>query len=89
MISTLNLERSTVEVLGGLVAFRPVPSVGEWVLCLLLLRDGEGPLLLFDKTSVRDRCDVRVCYFESVSSLNSGSGEAASSGGFLDEEEVE
>ena len=30
-----------------------------------------------------------VRYFESVSSLDSGSGEAASSGGFLDEEEVE
>ena len=30
-----------------------------------------------------------VCYFESVSSLDSGSGEAASGGGFLDEEEVE
>ena len=30
-----------------------------------------------------------VCYFEFVSSLDSGSGEATSSGGFLDEEEVE
>ena len=29
-----------------------------------------------------------VCYFESVSSLDGGGGEAASSGGFLDEEEV-
>ena len=35
------------EVLGGLVAFRPVPSVGEWVLCLLLLWDGDRLLSLF------------------------------------------
>ena len=32
---------------------------------------------------------MRVCYFESMSSLDSGGGEATSSGGFLDEEEVE
>ena len=48
------LKRSTVEVLGGLVAFRPVPSVGEWVFCLLLLRDGDRSL--FDEAGVRDRC---------------------------------
>ena len=30
-----------------------------------------------------------VCYFDSVSSLDSGGGKAAGSGGFLDEEEVE
>ena len=52
-ISTLNLEGSSIVVLGGLVASRPVPSVGEWVFCLLLLRNGEG-LLLFDKTGVGD-----------------------------------
>ena len=75
-----------VEVLGGLVAFRPVPSVGEWVLCLLLLLDGDR--LLFDKTNIGDGGEVCVCYFESVSSLDSGSCEAASGGGFLDEEEV-
>ena len=80
-ISTLNLERSPVEVLGGLVAFRPVPSVGEWVLCLLLLRDGEA--------------DARVCsyvcvgYFKSVVSLDGSGSKAASSGGFLDKEEVD
>ena len=32
---------------------------------------------------------MSVCYFESVSSLDSGGCEAASGGGFLDEEEVE
>ena len=77
----------SVEVLGGLAASRPVPSVGEWVLCLLLLRDGDR--LLFDKTSIGDGGEVRVCYFESVSSLDSGGGEAASSGGFLDEKKIE
>ena len=30
-----------------------------------------------------------VCYFESVSSLDSSGGETAGSGGFLDEEEIE
>ena len=30
-----------------------------------------------------------VCYFESVSSLDSSSGEAAGGGGFLDKEEIE
>ena len=84
----MNLEGSSVIVLGGLAAFRPVPSVGKWVFCLLLLRDGEGLLLLFGDASIRDRCEVSVCYFESVSSLDSGGGEAASSGGSLDEEEV-
>ena len=34
------LKRFAVIVLGGLAAFRPVPSVGEWVLCLLLLWKG-------------------------------------------------
>ena len=53
IISTF-LKRLPVEVLGGLVASRPVPSVGEWVFCLLLLRDGEGLLFLFEKAGVRD-----------------------------------
>ena len=52
-ISTLNSEGLSVIVLGGLVAFRPVPSVGKWVLCLFLLRDGDR--LLFEETGVRDR----------------------------------
>ena len=81
------LKRSPVEVLGGLVAFRPVPSVGEWVFCLLLLLDGDR-LLAFDKTSIGDGGEMCVCYFESVSSLDSGSCEAAGGSGFLDEEEV-
>ena len=54
-IMNSTLERSSVEVLGGLVAFRPVPSIGEWILCLLLLWNGDGLLSLFGKTSVRDR----------------------------------
>ena len=77
------LQRSSVVVLGGLVAFRPVPSVGEWVFCLLLLRDGDG---LFDETSVRDRGYACVCYFEVVGSLYCDSGEAASGSGSPDEE---
>ena len=74
------LKRSSVEVLGGLVAFRPVPSIGEWVLCLLLLWDGEGDM--------RIGSDVRIGYLESVIGLDCCSSEAACSGGFLDEEEV-
>ena len=54
IISTF-LKRSSVEILGGLVAFRPVPSICEWVFCLLLLWDGEG--------DVGVCCDVRVGYF--------------------------
>ena len=78
----------SVEVLGGLVAFRPVPSIGEWVLCLLSLWDGDRLLSLFSNASVRDGGEVSVCYFESVSSLDGGSSEAAGSSSFLDEEEV-
>ena len=37
-ISTLSLKGFASEVLGGLAAFRPVPSIGERVFCLLLLR---------------------------------------------------
>ena len=81
MISTLNLEGSSIEVLGGLVAFRPVPSVGEWVFCLLLLRDGEGDVGISG--------DVSVSYFQSMVGLYGGGSEAASGGGFLDEEKVE
>ena len=75
--------------MGGLVAFRPVPSVGEWILCLLLLRDSKGLLLCFGNTSIGDGGEMCVCYFESVSSLDSNGGKAACGGGFLDEEEVE
>ena len=75
------LKRSSVEVLGGLVAFRPVPSVGEWVFCLLLLRDGEGDVGVCG--------DVCVSNLESVVGLDCGSSEAAGSGGFLDKKEVE
>ena len=82
------LKRSSVEVLGGLVAFRPVPLIGKWVLCLLLLRDGDGLSSLFGDTSVSNGGEMSVCYFEFVSSLDSGGGEAASGGGFLDEEEI-
>ena len=85
----MNSERLTVKVLGGLVAFRPVPSVGEWVLCLLLLRGGDGLLSLFGNTGVSNRGEMCVCYFESVSSLDGDGCEATSSGGFLNEEEVE
>ena len=86
-ISTLNLEGLPVKVLGGLVASRPVPSIGEWVLCLLLLWDGDG--LSFGDTSVGVGCEVCVCHFESVSSLDSSCGETAGGGSFLDEEKVE
>ena len=75
--------------MGGLVAFRPVPSVCKWVLCLLLLWDGRGLLSLFGNAGIRDGGEVSVCYFKSVGSLNSSGGEAAGGGGFLDEEEVE
>ena len=80
-ISTLNSEGLSVEVLGGLVVFRPVHSVGEWILCLLLLWDGE--------TDVRVSGDVCVGYFDSVVGLSGNGSEAAGGGGFLDEEEVE
>ena len=76
MISTSNLKRSAVEVLGGLAAFRPVPSVHKWVLCLLLLQDGDS--------SVGDGSKVCVCYIKSVGSLDGGGGELSGSGGFLD-----
>ena len=76
-----SLEGLTVEVLGGLVSFRPVPSIGEWVLCLLLLRDSDA--------GVGDGSKVGVCCFKPVSGLYSGGGEAASSCSFLNEEEVE
>ena len=75
--------------MGGLAASRPVPFVGEWVFCLLLLGDGDRLLSLFGNAGVGDGCEMCVCYFKSVSSLDSGGGEAAGSGGFLDEEEVE
>ena len=67
--------------MGGLVAFRPVPLIGEWVLCLLLLWDSEG--------DVRVCSDVCVSDLESMIGLNCSSSETAGSGGFLDEEEVE
>ena len=70
-----------VEVLGGLVAFRPVPSVGEWVLCLLLLQDGNA--------GVGYRGEMSVLYVKFVSRLNGGGGKSAGSGGFLDKEVVE
>ena len=63
----MNSEGSSVVVLGGLVAFRPVPSVGEWVLCLLLLRDGD--------TGVGYRGKMSACCFEPVSGLYSSCGE--------------
>ena len=47
------LKGFAITVLGGLVAFRPVPSIGEWVLCLLLLRDGNRLLSLFNKAGDR------------------------------------
>ena len=81
MISTSNLKRSAVEVLGGLAAFRPVPSVGEWVFCLLLLWDGE--------TDVGVSSNVSVGYFELMIGLDCSGSEATGGGGFLDKEEVE
>ena len=77
----MSLEGSAVEILSGLAAFRPVPSVGEWVLCLLLLRDGES--------DVRVCGDMCVSNFKSVVGLDCSSSEAAGSGGFLDKKEVE
>ena len=71
----------SVEVLGGLVAFRPIPSIGKWVFCLLLLRDGES--------DVRVCGDVCVGYFKLMIGLGGGGSEAAGGGSFLDEEEVE
>ena len=61
--------------------FRPVPSIGEWVFCLLLLWDGDA--------GVRDRGKMCVCYVELVCSLNGSSGELAGRSSFLDEEEIE
>ena len=72
--------------MGGLVAFRPVPSVCEWVFCLLLLQDSDGLLSLFSSTSVKDGGYACVCYFEVMGSLYCDGGEAASSSGLLDEE---
>ena len=80
-ISTLNLKGSSVIILGGLAAFRPVPSVSERVLCLLLLWDSDA--------GIGDSGEVCVRYVEPMSSLDCGSSEVASGGGFLDEEEVE
>ena len=70
----------SVKILGGLVASRPVPSIGEWVLCLLLLWDGKGDVGICG--------DVCVSNLKSVIGLDCGSGETAGGGGFLDEEEV-
>ena len=67
--------------MGGLVASRPVPSIGEWILCLLLLWDGEGDVGVCG--------DVCVSDFKSMIRLSRCGGEAASGGGFLDEEKVE
>ena len=80
-ISTLTLEGSAVEVLGGLAAFRPVPLVDKLVFCLLLLWGGES--------SVGDSGKMCVRYIQSVSGLNGSGGELASGGCFLDEEEIE
>ena len=67
--------------MGGLVTFRPVPSVCEWVLCLLLLRDGKSDFGVCG--------DVCVSNLESVVGLDCSSSEAAGGSSFLDEEEVE
>ena len=80
-ISTLNSEGLSLIVLSGLAAFRPVPSVGEWVFCLLLLWDGE--------TDVRVSGNVCVGYFKLVVGLDGSGSKMAGSGGFLGEEEVE
>ena len=77
----MSLEGSAVEVLSGLAAFRPVPSVGEWVLCLLLLWDSD--------TSVGDGGEMCVCYIEFVGGLDGSSSESSGGGGFLDKQEVE
>ena len=61
--------------------FRPAPSIGEWVFCLLLLQGSNS--------GVRNSGEVCVCYVKSVGGLDSGSGESSSGGSFLDEEEVE
>ena len=76
-ISTLNSEGPSVIVLGGLVAFRPVPSVGEWIFCLLLLWDSNA--------GVGDGSKVCVGYVELVSGLDCSGSEAAGGGSFLDE----
>ena len=61
--------------------FRPVPSIGKGVLCLLLLQNG--------KAAIRDGGDVCIGYVKSVDGLDSGGGELAGGGGFLDEKKVE
>ena len=80
-ISTLSLEGSAIVVLGGLAVFRPVPSVSKWVLCLLLLRDGNS--------GVGDSSKMCICYTELVGGLDGGGGESSGGGGFLDEQKVE
>ena len=75
------LKGSAVVVLGGLAVFRPVPSIGKWVLCLLLLGNGDA--------GVGDGSKMSVCYVEPVGGLDCGGSEAACGGGFLDEEKVE
>ena len=68
-------------VLGGLVAFRPVPSVGEWVFCLLLLWDS--------KAGVGDGGNVVVRYVKLMSGLDSSGNELAGNSSSFDEEMVE
>ena len=75
------LKRFSLEVLGGLVAFRPVPSVEEWVFCLLLLRDGESDVGVCS--------DVCVSNLELMIGLDCSSSETTGGGGFLDKEEVD
>ena len=77
----MSLEGSAVEILSGLAAFRPVPSVGEWVLCLLLLWDGES--------GVGDGGKMCVCYVESVGGLDGGGSELVGGGSLFDEEKIE
>ena len=67
--------------MGGLVAFRPVPLIGEWVFCLLLLGDG--------KTAIGNSSDVVVGYVELMSSLNGSGDKLVGGGSLLDEEVVE
>ena len=67
--------------MGGLATFRPVPLVGKWVFCLLLLWGGES--------SVGDSGKMCIHYIQSVSGLNGSGGESAGGGCFLDEEEIE
>ena len=81
MISTLSLEGFAIVVLGGLAAFRPVPSIGEWIFHLLLLWEGE--------TAVGDGGDVVVCYVKLMGGLDSSGGKLMGGGCFLDEKKVE